>query len=293
MIRNLDLTALRAFVTVAETGGVTKAAGRLHLTQSAVSMQLKRLEESLGQSLLDRSQRKIGLTSHGEQLLTYGRRILHLNDEVWGHMTDAAFEGEIVFGVPADIVYPHIPSVLRRFARAYPRVRVQLISSFTSILKEQLERGEVDVILTTESHCDKDGETLQTSPLVWVGAPGGQAWKERPMPVAFERDCLFRAPTLQALEAHGVPWVAAVDTDSYRTVEASVSADLGVHAGLLRATPTHSVVIEHDGALPELPVFQVNMYQGENVETHLCDALADQVRAAYGAESIKPLAKAS
>jgi len=159
MIRNLDMTALRAFVTVADVGGVTKAAGRLHLTQSAVSMQLKRLEEAMGQALLDRSARSIALTGHGEQLLTYGRRILKLNDEVWGRMTDQAYEGEITFGVPADIVYPHIPGVLQTFAREFPRVKVQLISSFTSILKEQLDRGEVDMILTTESALEAGGET--------------------------------------------------------------------------------------------------------------------------------------
>ena len=238
MIRNLDLTALRAFVTVAEVGGVTKAAGRLHLTQSAVSMQLKRLEEALGQSLLDRSARKIALTGHGEQLLAYGRRILQLNDEIWGRMTDQAFEGEIVFGVPADIVYPHIPGALQRFTTQFPRVKVQLISSFTSILKGQLERGEVDMILTTEQGVDRGGEVLQANPLVWVGAPGGQAWKTRPLRVAFERDCLFRQPALAALEAHGLEWEMAVDTDSFRTIEASISADMAVFAGLMGSTPT-------------------------------------------------------
>ena len=112
MPRNLDLTALRSFVTVAETGGVTKAAHQLHLTQSAVSMQLKRLEVSLDQPLLDRSGRGVALTNQGEQLLSYGRRMLALNDEVMARMTGDAFEGEIKFGVPADIVFPNIPHVL-------------------------------------------------------------------------------------------------------------------------------------------------------------------------------------
>ena len=283
MIRNLDMTALRAFVTVAEVGGVTKAAGRLHLTQSAVSMQLKRLEEAIGEALLDRSSRSVSLTAQGEQLLTYGRRILKLNDEVWGRLTDKAYEGEITLGVPADIVYPHIPGVLQRFAVAYPRVKVQLISSFTSILKEQLERGEINMILTTETSCDAGGEALQSSPLIWVGADEGQAWKQRPLRLAFERDCLFRGPVLEALEAKGIPWEMAVDTESFRTVEASVSADLAVHAGLEGSTPIHSRQIPHDGALPELPAFQINMYIGPTAERHLCDALAEEVREAYRA----------
>jgi len=281
MIRNLDMTALRAFVTVADVGGVTKAAGRLHLTQSAVSMQLKRLEEAMGQALLDRSARTIALTSHGEQLLTYGRRILKLNDEVWGRMTDQAYEGEISFGVPADIVYPHIPGILQRFAREFPRVKVQLISSFTSILKEQLDRGEVDMILTTELDVDQGGETLQASPLVWIGAKGGDVHRQRPLRLAFERDCLFRQPALAALEEQRVEWEMAVETDNFRTIEATVSADLAIHACMLGATPVHSEVLDERADLPVLPEFLVNMYFGDMVERHLCEALADEVRAAY------------
>ena len=131
MPRNLDLTALRSFVTVAETGGVTRAAGFLNLTQSAVSMQLKRLEEALDLQLLDRTSRSVSLTASGEQLLGYAKRMLELNDEAWGRLTSGEYEGQIVLGVPHDIVLPALPRVLARFAAEYPRVNVQLISSYT------------------------------------------------------------------------------------------------------------------------------------------------------------------
>ena len=111
MARNLDLTALRSFVAVADAGGVTRAAGFLNLTQSAVSMQLKRLEDGLGIALLDRSARTIALTPMGEQLLSYARRMLALNDEIYGRMTSTDYEGEITVGVPSDIIYPAIPLV--------------------------------------------------------------------------------------------------------------------------------------------------------------------------------------
>ena len=124
-MRNLDVTTLRSFVAVAESGGVTRAAGFLHLTQSAVSMQLKRLEELLGLELLDRSGRTIALTASGEQLLVYARRMVALNDEVITRLTDQAYEGQITLGVPHDIVYPVIPQVLRQFNAAFPRVKVQ------------------------------------------------------------------------------------------------------------------------------------------------------------------------
>ena len=111
MARNLDLTALRSFVAVADAGGVTRAAGFLNLTQSAVSMQLKRLEDGLGIALLDRSARTIALTPMGEQLLSYARRMLALNDKIYGCMTSTDYEGEITVGVPSDIIYPAIPLV--------------------------------------------------------------------------------------------------------------------------------------------------------------------------------------
>ena len=142
MTRNLDITSLRSFVAIADAGGVTRAAGFLNLTQSAVSMQIKRLEDMLGCAVLDRSARKVQLTAAGEALLSYARRMLVLNDEVFGRLTQTQHEGEVVLGVPHDIVYPVIPQILRRFAAEYPRMKVTLLSSFTRVLKGQFSRGD-------------------------------------------------------------------------------------------------------------------------------------------------------
>lgn len=282
MPRNLDLTALRAFVTVAETGGVTRAAGQLNLTQSAVSMQLKRLEDSLGQGLLDRAGRGIALTAQGEQLLSYGRRMLALNDEIWSRMRDDTFEGELRFGVPHDIVYPHVPGILQRMAAEYPRVRVELISSFTVSLKEQFRRGEVDVILTTEQDLGRGGETLQTVPLTWVGAPGGAAWRSRPLRLAFETDCLFRPLVQRALDGAGIAWDMVVNANSTRTVDATVSADLAVHANIDGNSAPYLERIDHGGALPELAQIMINLYATPRSDSPMVAILRDFVRQAYG-----------
>lgn len=281
MARNLDLTALRAFVVVSECGSVTKAAGMLHLTQSAVSMQLKRLEESLGVSLFDRSGRSLNLSRHGEQLLGYGRRILELNDEVWGRMTAQEFEGTIRLGVPSDIVYPHIPSVLKQFAADYPRVKVDLISSFTSVLKDQFARGEVDIILTTENGLEEGGETLNAERLVWVGAPDGSAWRRRPVRLAFEYNCIFRSHVQSALDKVEIMWEMGVESESTRTVEASISADLAIHACLEESGNSIYEVIKHGGELPILPVVQVNMYVANVPSQAMINALSDMIRMRY------------
>jgi DNA-binding transcriptional LysR family regulator len=283
MPRQLDLNALRSFVAVAETGGVTRAAGFLNLTQSAVSMQLKRLEESLGITLLDRSARSVSLTAPGEQLLGYARRLLDLNDEVMARLTDQAFEGEIVLGVPHDIVYPAIPQVLNRFAADYPRMKVQLVSSYTRRLKDMFGRGECDLILTTEDGCDRGGETLREQRLIWVGAPGGTAWRQRPLRLAFEYECIFRTGVQAALDRAGIPWEMAVESDSSRTVEAGVSADLAVHAAIEGTWPPHFEPIPHGGALPELDSTKINLYAADRAGGPVCADLATLVRQAYGA----------
>lgn len=281
MPRNLDLTALRSFVTVAETGGVTRAAGALHLTQSAVSMQLKRLEEGLDLALLDRSGRGVTLTAEGDQLLGYARRMLALNDEAVIRLTAQDYEGEITLGVPHDVVYPFIPQVLQRFAAAYPRMRVNLLSSWTRTLRVMYARGDCTMILTTEEACEAGGETLTQRRLAWIGAPGGTCWKSRPLRLAFGRHCVFRASVVKRLDAAGIPWEMAVESDSDRTVEATVSADLAVNAVLEGAEPPLTERIEHGGELPELAAYRVNLYVSEGARGPAETALADLVREVY------------
>lgn len=281
MRRNLDLTSLRSFVAVAETGGVTRAAGLLNLTQSAVSMQLKRLEESLGIALLDRSGRGVALSPAGEQLLSYARRMLELNDEVHRRLTCQSFEGEIKLGAPHDLVYRVIPQVLKQFHAAFPRMRVSLNSTLTKTLKEQFARGELDMILTTEAGPVEGAETLTSLPLVWVGAPDGQAWKERPLRFASEPLCIFRPHVFRALDEAGIPWEMGVESTATRAVEAGVEADLAVYAQLAGLTPPTMAPVPHGGALPDLPSFAVNFYRAETARGQAHDALADMVRAGY------------
>lgn len=282
MARNLDLTALRSFVTVADARGVTRAAAQLNLTQSAVSMQLKRLEETIGQPLIDRGGRGVALTPQGEQLAGYARRMIALNDEAWGKLTNQAFEGEINFGVPHDIIYPHAPRAMQRFAAEFPRVKVQLHSTFTAVLKAQLARGEMDLIMTTEPDLEPGGETLDRQPLVWVGAQGGQAWRMRPVRFASVTRCIFKRPAIDALEAAGLPWDLAVDAQSFSAVDASVSADLAVCVQLASAVPAHCEPVRHGGALPDLPGYLVNMYVTDGPRAPLARRLADFVRQGYG-----------
>jgi DNA-binding transcriptional LysR family regulator len=282
MRREFDLTSLRSFVAVADAGGVTRAASILNLSQSAVSMQIKRLEDVLQVTLLDRAGRGVQLTTCGEQLLGYARRLLSMNDEAFGRLTHEAFEGEIVLGVPHDIVYPAIPQVLRRFGRDYPKMRVRLISSFTRELLSEFERGACDVILTTEISVGQGGETLVELPLIWVGAPDGIAWKERPLRLAYEQQCIFRQGVQAALDRADIPWAMAVEGNSSRAIEATVSADLAVHTSLAGSEPANLERIEHGGTLPDLSSMKVNLYVSKARPNPVLLILSEMIREAYG-----------
>ena len=280
MARNLDLVALRSLVAVAETGGVTRAAGAMNLTQSAVSMQIKRLEEALGQDLLDRSGRGVSLSAAGEQLLGYARRLIALNDEAVMRLAGTEFEGELVLGVPHDIVYPSIPQVLKRFAAEYPRMRVRLLSLPTVDLKAIFAEGGADVVVTTENVPDAGADVLDERALVWMGAPGGVAWRARPLRLAFERNCIFRAMAQDGLDAAGIPWEQVVDSNQTRSCEATVSADLAVIAQLEGTMPVFETV-PHRGALPDLGSVRIALYTRAAGRGRATDDLIAMVRSAF------------
>lgn len=283
MPRNIDITALRSFVTVAEVGGVTRAAGVLNLTQSAVSMQLKRLEDLMGISLLDRSKRSIALTPSGEQLLGYGQKMLALNDEVYTRLTTEDYEGEIRFGVPHDIIYPHVPNVLRDISKAFPRVEVKLTTSSTRKLREMFDRGALDVILTTEETPGAGGESLRERRLLWMGAVGGSAWRQRPLPIAFCSNCIFRSGAIRALEKAGVEWTQTIDSELDQVVSAAVGADLGVTAFIEGETAQMVEPIDHGGDLPDLGVTRINLYV-QRPDGSVDAVLADMLRKAHRAQ---------
>jgi DNA-binding transcriptional LysR family regulator len=282
MPRNLDLAAVRSFVTVADVGGVTRAAGYLNLTQSAVSMQIKRLEDSLGLSLFLRAARKLALSPEGEQLLSYGRRMLALNDEALARFSSTGCSGAIRLGVPHDVVYPVIPGILRRMAQAYPMVQVNLVSSFTVLMKQDFARGDFDVILTTETHPDPKAEVLSSRPLVWVGAPGGSAWQRRPLRLGFKDTCIFRPTAQAALDAAGIGWEMATGGESEQAVEATVAADLAISARLAGSIPDGTEPILGDNQLPALGEMKLALYRANRRNDEAVEMLMSELRCGYG-----------
>jgi DNA-binding transcriptional LysR family regulator len=248
-------------VAVVETGSVTGAAALLNVTQAAVSQQLKRLEELFGTELFERHHRRLTLRPNGERLLAHAQRLIALNDEVFSAMSAPAYEGEVRLGVPHDIVGPYLPPILRRFDKAWPRVRVSLKCTTTPHLLELLRRGSIDLTLTTEQRCGPGGKTLLEDDLIWAGASNGTAHLRDPLPVSLgDEKCEFRPVVLKALRAAGRDWRPVCEVSSMEPLLASIEADLAI-APLLRTTVPHYLqAIERDRQLPRLPKFFINMY---------------------------------
>jgi DNA-binding transcriptional LysR family regulator len=286
MLRNLDVALLRAFLTVVETGGVTRAATALGVSQAAASQQIKRLEEVLGCRLFERQGRRLRLAPAGERLLAQARRLVAQNDELLSTMRTPSFEGEVRLGVPYDIIAAIVPPILRGFAKAQPRVRVSLVCEDSAVVREDLRNGGVDLALTTETGCGRHGETLRTDRLVWVGAAGGDAHLKDPLPVSLGAPtCVFRPVAIEALGKARRDWRAVCEVSRLEPVYAVLEAGLAVAPLLRSSVPDHFEILDgtrggREAKLPRLPEFRINLYAPPTLGPAARD-LADHVRRAF------------
>jgi DNA-binding transcriptional LysR family regulator len=180
------------------------------------------------------------------------------------------------------VVYPAISGILRRMAQAYPMVQINLVSSFTVLMKEEFARGDFDVVLTTEEHPDPGAEVLSARPLVWIGAPGGNAWQRRPLRLGFKDSCIFRPTAQVALDAAGIPWEMATGGESEQAVEATVAADLAISVRMAGSIPEGVEPINGDNQLPPLGEMKLALYRAGRRNDEAVDLLMSELRCAYG-----------
>ena len=166
----LDLDQLQTFIAIADTGSFTRAAEEVHRTQSAVSMQMRRLEERIGKPLFERDGRTNRLTEEGDRLLTYARRMLYLNRETLAAFDDRRLEGTIRIGTPDDYADRFLPEIMARFARSNPRVELTVVCEPTPGLAEHIKRGNLDLALVTHNDARGQSEVVRREPLLWVGS---------------------------------------------------------------------------------------------------------------------------
>lgn len=225
----LDHLLLRSFVAVADCGNFTRAAERLHLTQSTVSQQIRRLEDNLGCRLLDRSARQILMTAEGEQLCSYARRILALHDEADDVLRNQQSEGVLRLGVPEDFAAERLMPLLADFADTQTSVRLEVSSGLSPELLRQYRDGQFDLLLSKQMNPGSDCLAAWPEPLCWVDSRRRPAWPREPLALAvFAPGGLYRQEMIQTLEMQARNWRIGYSSTSLASVCAAVAAGLGI-----------------------------------------------------------------
>src|SRR4051812_25588827 len=259
----LDADLLRSFVLIAEGGSFTRAAQAVGRTQSAVSMQIRRLEEALGQPLLLRGTRGVEPTQHGLWLLERARRMLALNDEIHATFRQPEVAGAVRLGSPDDYAIRWLPGILARFAVSHPAVQVEVTCAPSHELVERLAEDALDLTLISEGNepAGARARWLWRGPLLWVGT--GEVARRRPLPLALaSAGCSWRQAAIGALDAADLPWRMAYTAASLSGSLAVALAGLAVTVAMPAPLPEGVRQLGAEEGLPPLPDFAISLLRG-------------------------------
>jgi len=280
----LDIDVLRSFVTIVESGSFTRAARRLFRTPSALSMQIKRLEETLGEPLLIREARRVTPTPEGELLLGFSRRLIRLNEEAVARFLAPSLEGTVRVGTPDDVGTRILPNALARLARSHPAVQVEVVTGRSADLLARQGSDAMDLVLVTVGELDTPpdpGEIVHSEPLVWVGLEGGVAGQRTPLPLAVARHgCAWRAMALAALDRAGIAYRVAYMSEHCAGQEAVLTADLAVAP--FPASLVHRPLqeLDADAGFPTLGEYQIALVRRPGSAAS-SEVLAGHIRDAF------------
>ncbi|WP_162622773.1 LysR family transcriptional regulator [Salinisphaera orenii] len=261
--QTLDLAALQSLVTVVDCDSVTTAAARLNYSQSAVSMQLRRLETQLGTPLLTRTSRRIELTPAGVEAVGTAREMLRQNAELQAKLSARDVGGRVRLGIPADFT-TYLPRPLARFAELYPRAQLEVRTELSAVLVERVRAGELDLAIVTRQTNSPGGSRLRREPLVWVGAPGGAAHQYETLPLAMypKGYCEFRSAATARLDAAGRAWRAAYESQTFAALSSPVGVGLAITLAIPSMVDKHMAILDPAACnLPELPKVDIAVHR--------------------------------
>lgn len=261
MNSDLDIGLLRSFVAVAQTLSFTRAAERLDRVQSAVSEQIKRLEQIVGARLFERTRRSVRLTKDGEQLLQYAHRLIRLNELALADLGQPGVAGRIRLAV-SDTSALFLRPVLTRFADAFPLVQFEILCLRSWEALDALAADDIDVALVTQTCGYSGGQLVRREQLHWAVSASSLAAEQDPLPLAiFGQGCVYRQAALAALETSGRAWRLAYNSPSRDVLQMAVETGLAVT--ILPESligPTLRRLGEADG-FPALPPLDILLYQ--------------------------------
>jgi DNA-binding transcriptional LysR family regulator len=285
MPKNLPTELLRTFVAIADTGNFSQAAELVHRTQSAVSMQIKRLEELLEKTLFTRDSRHSSLTADGLTLLGYARRILKLNEEAVSLLTQPELSGWVRIGLPDDYATRFLPEILAGFSRSHPRVQVEVICEPSTQLRQRIKRNELDLAMTTSAVPDEENTLLLScEAVVWATSEQHLPHEDKPLPLAlFPNDCIYRTWAIAALEEAGVEYRIAYSSPSNMGLQSAVIAGLAVTATSLSIIPPGMRQLRPDEGVPLLSNVYFLLHRSPAADNCVVDSLAEHIAKAFGA----------
>jgi DNA-binding transcriptional LysR family regulator len=278
MAAPLDLDQLQTFITIADTGSFTRAAEEVHRTQSAVSMQMRRLEERIGKPLFEKDGRMNRLTEEGDRLLAFARRMLRLNRETLAAFDDSSLEGQVRIGTPDDYADRFLPEIMGRFARSNPRVELSVVCEPTINLAELIRRGHLDIALVTQCDDVRPSEIVRKEPLLWVTSASHSVHQEEILPMAFGRPtCHWRRAATDTLHQMGREHRILFTSWSATVIIAAVLSGLAVSVlPECALRPGMRVLGEADGFGP-LPDIKIGILRGHTSKADIVDALARHI----------------
>lgn len=280
----LDLDLLKTLVAIADTGNFSAAAQAVFRTPSAVSMQVKKMEELLGRPIFIRDSRSVSLTADGETLLVHARRMLAMNREMVARFITPEVAGVVRMGAPDDVAERMLPEMLRRFGESHPCVTVDVVVENSSNLVRMAREGRLDLsIITCSAGFDGDekAEILITEKLVWAGLRGGIAAEKDPLPISvWEEGCVWRNAGVEGLQNAGINHRIAFQSANISGQKAAILADLAIAPIPLSSIGGDIVRVDGDGRLPELPDYSLGMIMADKLSGP-AEAAADHLRACF------------
>lgn len=271
---NLDLDTLRTFSVAHDLAGLAQAAEHLGRTPSAISLQMKRLQDDLGTPLFRKRGRGLALTEAGEVALTYARRILALHDELQDTLQGAKLAGHIRIGCAQDFA-PILPSVLSHFASLFPRMQVELFIEGNAALADATEKGRIDLALVIGHDERAMAQRVGKIDLVWIASSAFVRSQEQPLPLAvLGPQCAFRRRAIEHLEAAGKPYRIAANSPSLEGLWAALLGGLGVTARTALNLPEGLMPAGSQHGLPSLGELPVTLHRNVHAEGVAVDSMA-------------------
>jgi DNA-binding transcriptional LysR family regulator len=260
-MQTLDLAIMRTLLAVVETGSFARAARSVGRSESAVSLQVKRLEEQVGEPVFLRAGKQMTLTGAGATLVEYARRLLDLNDEALSAASDSSVDGTVTLGVPHDVAETWLPAVIAGFGRSHPSATLRIVEGRSPILLNRLADNQIDLAVAFSATRPRDALWSANLPMVWIGRSDFNPRKNEPLQLAaFDPPCFFRAAAIASLEHADLDWSIGYASSTLPDLWSAVNLGLGVAVRTPAAVPSGLAVLGREHGLPDLPPFFVSLY---------------------------------